>query len=80
VDRCKCWKITKVEIFIEHCPSAEKEIAKEMDRVTEFAMKGTSLNRFGKTRISALTTTDLPAVGEPNDLSSLPTETDLRLR
>ena len=64
MDRCKCWKQTKVVITIEHCPSETNEIVKELDKVTLFAMERTDIERFGKTRISAITTTDSPAVGE----------------
>jgi hypothetical protein len=48
MDRCKCWGTTTVTITIEHCPSATTEIAKEIDKIILFAMKETSLNRFGK--------------------------------
>ena len=48
MDRCKCWGTTTVTIQIEHCPSASGEIATELDRIIQFAMKETKLQRFGK--------------------------------
>lgn len=58
MDRCKCWQTTQVTIFIEHCPSSTQEIAKEIDKVTEFAMKSTALNRFGKAHFGTIIKVD----------------------
>lgn len=52
MDRSKCWVTTQISVFIEHCPSASGEIAKEADKIINFAMKGTDLTRFGKARVS----------------------------
>lgn len=51
MDRSKCWVTTQISVFIEHCPSASVEIAKETDRIINFAMKGTDLVRFGKAHV-----------------------------
>lgn len=70
MDRCACWKTTQVSVYIEHCPSAEKEIAKEIDRIIQYAMKGTDLSRLGKVHVSTI----VLKVDEVNNVSSLSTK------
>lgn len=64
MDRCKCWVNTQVTIYIQHCPSETAEIAKEVDRISQFAMTQTSLNRFGKARIGTTVTNAAQTDGE----------------
>lgn len=58
MDRCKCWQTTQIVIYIEHCPSAAQEIAKEIDRVIQFTMKGTDITRLGKANVGTLVKVD----------------------
>jgi hypothetical protein len=64
MDRCRCWQTTQVTIYIEHCPSASGEIAKEVDRIVQFAMKETNLNRFGKAGMRPSQFVPAPVDGE----------------
>ena len=54
MDRCNCWKKTQVTITIEHCPSVNQDIGKEIDRIIHFTMKETGLTRFGKVNVSTI--------------------------
>lgn len=54
MDPCKCWKTTQITVSVQHCPSEETEIRKEVDRIILFTMKETGLTRFGKVTIGML--------------------------
>lgn len=64
MDRSKCWVTTQVSIIVEHCPSNGGEIGKEVDRIINFAMKGTDLTRFGKAHVQVSHSTPAQTSGD----------------
>lgn len=69
---CKCWDTTQVTLFIQHCPSLNESVRKEIDKVTRFINEHTSLHLYGKVKFSEVH----EAKRSPHDVPSMPPEAD----
>jgi hypothetical protein len=72
LDPCSCWGVTMVTFSIMHCPSLNRVVREELDKVIRFAAEGTRLSTLGKVRFNEIE----EAHRSPHEVPGMPFKAD----